>query len=99
MSKVFRDSESLEKSNIKKLSQILLVFLKGVKLPRNKSLFLGEFCLTEQDLFGIGVNHSFLTVFCPHLPKSNVQFFLKYFWNLWGKVMETSGLRFENFCS
>ena len=32
--------------------------LKGVKSPRKKSLFLGEFCLSEQDFFDIGVSHS-----------------------------------------
>ena len=25
----------------------------------SKSLFLGEFCLSEQDFFGIGASHSF----------------------------------------
>ena len=59
MSKVFRDSESLGKSNGNKWSQICkLLVIKGVKLPQEK-MFLGEFCLTEQDFFGIGVSHSF----------------------------------------
>ena len=43
------------KNNKKKWSQILkLLLIKGVKLPHKKSLFLGKFCLTEQNFFGIG---------------------------------------------
>ena len=50
MSKIFRDSESLE--NVRKGSDLSLkkILIKGVKLPLNKSLFLGIICLTEQDL-------------------------------------------------
>ena len=47
------------------------------------------------------VCHTFslrLTVFLPQLPEVQCPNFLD-FWNLWGKVMERSGLRFENFCS
>ena len=52
MSRIFRDSESLGKSNGKKLSQIWkLLLIKVVKSPRKKCLFLGEFSLTEQDFF------------------------------------------------
>ena len=59
MFKIFRDSKFLGKSNAKKWSQIWRLLLKnGVKLPRKKSLYLGEFCLTEQEFFGIGVSHS-----------------------------------------
>ena len=51
---MFRDSESLWKSNEKKWSQIKKKFTKkkGVKL------FLGEFCHTDTDFFGIGVSDS-----------------------------------------
>ena len=34
--------------------------------------------------------------FCPHFPKLDVQFFLE-IRNPWGKVMERSDLRYENF--
>ena len=47
------------------------------------------------------VRHTFslrLTVFLPPLPKVQCPNFLD-FRNPWGKVMERSGLRFENFCS
>ena len=48
------------KSNGKKWSQIgKLLLIKGVKLPRKKCLFLGEFCLTEQDLL-IGPDTKFI---------------------------------------
>ena len=50
MFKMFIDSEFLGKSNGKKWSQIWkLLLIKGVKLPRKKNWFLGDFCLTEQD--------------------------------------------------
>ena len=50
MSNNFRDSESLGKSNGKKLYQIrTLLLIKGVKSPRKKkSLFLGEFCKDQE---------------------------------------------------
>ena len=47
------------------------------------------------------VRHTFslrLTVFLPPLPEVQCPNFLD-FRNPWGKVMERSGLRFENFCS
>ena len=48
MSNIFRDSESLRKSNGKKWSQIrTFVFGSGLKLPRKKSLFFCGFCLTK----------------------------------------------------
>ena len=51
--------ESLGKSNIKKWSQTWkLSLIKGVNRRAKKSLCLGEFCLTEQDFFGISVSHS-----------------------------------------
>ena len=61
MFKVFRDSESLGKSYGKKWSEIRKRLLKkrGVKSPREKSSFLDEFCLTEQDFFSVGVSHFF----------------------------------------
>ena len=43
MSKVFKDLESLGKSNVKKWSQILkLLLTKGVKLPHTKKLVFGR---------------------------------------------------------
>ena len=49
MSKLFRFSESLGKSNGKKGSQIWTLFLiKGVKSPRKKVSFFGEICLTSR---------------------------------------------------
>ena len=60
MSKVFRDFESLGKSNGKKWYQIYKpLIIMGVKSPGAKKLFLGKSCLTERDLFCIGVSHSF----------------------------------------
>ena len=57
--KIFRDSESLGKSNGKEGFQIgKLLVIKGVKSPRKKNQFFGEFCLIEQNFFGIGVSHS-----------------------------------------
>ena len=32
--------------------------MKGVNLSHKKKFVLGEFCLTEQDFFGVGVSHS-----------------------------------------
>ena len=59
MSKIFRDLESLGKNNGKKWYEIWkLLLVKGVKSLHKKSLFLGEFCLNDQDFFGIGVSHS-----------------------------------------
>ena len=45
------------------------------------------------------VRHTFsprLTVFLPPLPEFQCPNFLD-FWNLWGIIMERTGLRFENF--
>ena len=45
---IFRDSESLGKSNGKKCSQILtFLFASGLKSPRKKSLFFCGFCRTK----------------------------------------------------
>ena len=53
MSKLFRYSESLGKSNGKKWSQIWkLLLIKGVKSPRKKKfLVFGKFCLTSRIFF------------------------------------------------
>ena len=50
MTKLFRFSESLVKTNIKKWSPIgILLVIKGVKLPREKkSLIFDEFCLASR---------------------------------------------------
>ena len=85
MSKLFRYSESLGKSNWKKWSQIWTFFLKnGVKMPRQKKFFffLRIFVICSLRL----------KVFFPHFRKFYVQFHLD-IWNRWGKVMERSGLR------
>ena len=76
MSKVLRDSESLGKSNAKKGSQIWkLLLIKSVNCNAKKKVLV-EFCLSEQDFFGIGVSHYFLRSFAPPFPKTNVrQFF------------------------
>ena len=51
MSKVFRDSESLGKSNGKKCSQIWkLLLIKGVKSPRNFFFVRGEFCKDQETI-------------------------------------------------
>ena len=68
MSNIFRDSESLGKSNGKKWSQIL------------------------KQSFSLR-----LTVFLPPFPEVQCPKFLD-IQNLWGKVMERSGLTFEHFC-
>ena len=49
MPNIFWDSESLGKSNWKKWSQIWFFFWfgSGLKLPRKKSLFIGELCSQE----------------------------------------------------
>ena len=47
MSKLFRYSKSLWKSNGKKWSQIVIFLLiKSLKSPRKKSFFFGKFCPT-----------------------------------------------------
>ena len=49
MSKLFRFSESLGKSNGNKWSQIWkLLLIKDIQLPRKRSLFIGEFCLARR---------------------------------------------------
>ena len=61
-----------------------------VSISRNVRMFVCVF-----------VCHTFslrLTVFLPPLPEVQCPNFL-YIRNPWGKVMERSGLRFENFCS
>ena len=59
MSKTFRDSESVGKSNEKKWSQIgKLLLIKGVRSPRKKSFFLcADFALLSR-FFVICVSHS-----------------------------------------
>ena len=59
MSKIFRDLESLGKSNGKKCFQIWKPLrIKGVKSLHKKCFFFCEFCLTEQNFFGMGVSYS-----------------------------------------
>ena len=54
MSNIFKDSESLGKSNGKKWSQIgTVLFGSGLKSRRKKSLFFGWFCLATH-----GRNHT-----------------------------------------
>ena len=89
MSNIFRDSESLGKSNGKKWSQIgTFLFENGLKSPRKKKVFFSLiFSLLRYPL----------TVFLPPLHKVGCPIFLK-IQNPWGKVMERSGLTFEKFC-
>jgi hypothetical protein len=89
ISNIFRDSESLEKSNVKKWYQILtFLFENCIKLPRKKKsfFFLSLFSLLRYRL----------TVFLPPLPEVGCPIFLE-IRNPWGKVMERSGLRYEHF--
>ena len=91
LSNIFRDSESLGKSNGKKWSQIwAFLFENCLKSPRQKKFFSSLFSV----FFGF---QSFLTVLMPPLPEVECPIFLK-IQNPWGKVMERSGLRYENFC-
>ena len=91
MSNIFRDSESLGKSNGKKWSQIwTFLFENCLKSPRKKSFFLHFFRSSS-------VFWSFLTVFLPPLPEVGCPIFLE-IRNSWGKVMERSGLRYEHCC-
>ena len=89
MSNIFRDSESLGKSNGTKWSNIwTFLFENCLKSPRKKKFFfLIIFLLLRYHL----------TVFLPPLPKVGCLIFLE-IWNPWGKVMEQSGLTFEHFC-
>ena len=91
MSNIFKDSESLGKSNGKKWSQIWkFLFENCLKLPRKKKYFSSLFLV----FFGFW---SFLTVFLPPRPEIGCPIFLE-IRNPWEKVMERSGLRYEHFC-
>ena len=88
MSNIFRDSESLGKSNGKKWSQIwTFLFENCLKAPCKKKFFSSLFSLLRYRL----------TVFLPPLPKIGCPIFLE-IQNPWGKVMERNGLIFEHFC-
>ena len=66
LSNIFRDSESLGKSIGKKWSQIwTFLFENCLKSLRKKKFFFHTFSLLRYRL----------TVFCPHFPKSDVQYF------------------------
>ena len=61
----------------------------------------GNVCMCVCVFVCVFVRHTFLlclTAFLPPLLKVQCPNFLD-IWNPWGKVMERSGLRFENFCS
>ena len=89
-SNIFRDSESLGKSNGKKWSQMwTFLFENCLKLPCKKKFFFFTFLV----FFGF---RSFLTVFLPPLPEVGCPIFLE-IRNPLGKVMERSGLRYEHF--
>ena len=82
MSKLFWFSEFLGKSDLTKN-----LLLKGAKSTWQKKSFFTDF-----------VNFSLrLSVFLSPFCKVQCPNFLD-FWNLWRKVMERRGLRFENFC-
>ena len=67
MSNIFRDSESLGKSNGNKWSQIwTFLFENCLKSPRNFFLFFFHFF----HFWG-----TVLRSFCPHFPESDVQYF------------------------
>ena len=88
MSNIFRDLESLRKSNGKKWSKIwTFLFVNCQKLQRKKKFFSLIVSLLRYPL----------TVFLPPLLKSDVQFFLE-IQSPWGKVMERNGLRSEHVC-
>ena len=88
MSNIFRDSESLGKSNGKKWSWIwTFMFENCLKSPRKKSFFFSHFFLLLRYR---------LTVFLPPLPEVGCLIFLE-IQNPWGKVIERNGLTFEHF--
>ena len=90
MSNIFKDSESLGKSNGKKWSQIwTFLFENCLELPRKKKFFSSLFSV----FFGF---RSFLTVFLPPLLEVGCPIFCE-IRNPWGKVIERSGLTFEHF--
>ena len=60
---------------------------KGCEIAALQKVFTGFFVCS------LGLN-----VFLPPLSKVQCPNFLD-FWNPWGKLMERSGLRLENFCS
>ena len=94
MSNIFRDSESLGKSNGKKWSEIwTFLFENCRKWPRKKKFFFLHFFHFFSIFFGF---RSFLTVFLPPLPEVGCPIFLE-IRNPWGKVMERNGLRYEHF--
>ena len=82
ISKLFRFSKSLGKSNEKRWSQIwILLLIKGVKLQRNKRLIFNKFCLTIRIvlvsvLLSASVERFFLVLFSWF-------FVLWYFSGLW----------------
>ena len=91
ISKIFRDSEYLGKSNGKKWSQIWTFLFENCRKLRHKKMFFSS-------LFSIFFCfRSFLTVFLPPLPEVGCPIFLE-IRNPWGKVLERSGLTFEHFC-
>ena len=86
MSNIFRDSESLGKSNEKKWPQIwTFLFEYCQKLPRKKKVF-----------FIFSLLRYRLTVFLPPLPAVGCPIFLE-IRNPWEKVLERRGLTFEHF--
>ena len=69
--------------------------MKGVKLTRKISLFLGEFCLTEQDILVSMFLTPFAGLFVPTFRSLMSK--LLDFWNPWGTKMVRNGLRFNTF--
>ena len=61
---------------------------EGCKIAASKKK--GEFCLNEQDVLA----SVFITPFNGLFVKCNNSLVI---WNYWGKVVERSGLRLENF--
>ena len=93
MSNIFKDSESLGKSNVKNWSHIWTFLFENCQKWRHKKKKFLHFIHFFSIFFGF---RSFLTVFLPPLPEVGCPIFLK-IRNPWRKVMG-SGLRFEHFC-
>ena len=72
----------------KMVSDVITFAHKGCKIAASKKVFYRFFVISSLCL----------NVFLPPLPEVQFPNFLD-FGNLWGKVMEINGLRFDNFCS
>ena len=71
---------------------------KGCKIATQKEVCFGTNFALLSRIFWYQCFSLRLTIFLPPLPKVQCPNFLD-FQNPWGKVMERSGLRIDNFCS